>query len=290
MSPQKVNSFNLPAGLHDFRTASTTSGGTALTTTATGTGTPTALGIVPIPFGSDYMSITARAFSSAAVVRFSLNPYLTIFHTQDAGVTVTDIGDEAQDGDATDINLDSFAATGTGFLYVGAETPFRGVAVDIGTGAQGTSNTITVKYWQESAGGVWTDISATDSTDTGASFAVDATITWTVPTDWKLAPLSVIGDTLPSSAPSFNVPLYWTRWEWDNAFDSDTDIQQMLALNRSTDFAEIIEGQTVEISLQDRRVASVQAITNAGTANLIVNVGTFATGIDAARRGFEELT
>lgn len=286
--PQKVNSFNLPAGLHDFRTASTTGGGTALTTTATGTGAPSALGIVPIPFGSDYMSVTARNLSGAAVVRFSLNPYLVIFHTQDSGGSVTDIGDEAQDGDATDINLDSFAAATAGLLYVGAETPFRGVAVDIGTGPQGTSNTITVNYWAENSS--WTDISATDSTDTGASFAVDATITWTVPTDWRLASLNVIGDTLPASAPALGTAMYWTRWQWNNAFDSDTDIRQMLALNRSTNFAEIIEGQTVEISLQDRRVGCVQAITNAGTANLVVNVGTFATGIDAARRGFEELT
>ena len=287
MANQKVDSFTLPAGLHDFRTASTTGGGTALTTTATGTGTPTALGIVTIPFGSDYTSITARNLSGAAVVRFSLNPYLVIFRTEDSGGSITDDSDELQDGDAVDVNFDSFAAATAGLLYIGAETPFRGVAVEQGTSPNSTSNTLTVNYWNGTA---WTDIVVTDSTDTGASFAVDATVTWTVPTTWRLASLNVIGDTLPASTPALGAPMFWTRWQWDNAFDSDTDVRQILALNRSTNFAEIIEGQTVEVSLQDRRVASVQAITDGGTANLVVNVGTFATGIDADRRGFEELT
>ena len=115
---QTVKSKVLPADLTEIRAASTASGGTALTTTATGTGTPTALGIVPIPAGADYLSITGRNFVGCAVVRVSLNPYLTIFYTVDAGVNVTDISAEMQDGDTTDVAIDDFAITGDGFMYL----------------------------------------------------------------------------------------------------------------------------------------------------------------------------
>jgi hypothetical protein len=68
--------------------------------------------------------------------------------------------------------------------------------------------------------------------------------------------------------------MYWTRWEWSAALDSDTDVAGMQALNRVTTYAEYLEGQAVEIRLLDRRFASVEALTDAGTANLLVNVGT----------------
>ncbi|KKK74566.1 hypothetical protein LCGC14_2882480, partial [marine sediment metagenome] len=139
----------IPVELTELRAASTASGGTALTST---------LALVPIPFGADYLSITPRNFSGAAVARVLLNPYLTIFYTTDAGVTTTDISDEMQDGDTADVALDSFPATGTGYFYVGSPTPFRGVKVDVGTGNQADNNVVlTVKYWN----GSWVDIADT---------------------------------------------------------------------------------------------------------------------------------
>lgn len=258
--PQTVKAKVLPEELLELRAASTASGGTALTTTA---------GLISIPFGADYLSITPRNFAGCNVARVALNPFLLIFYTKDGGGSTTDISDEMQDGDTTDVAFDSFPATGTGFIYIGCQVPFRGVAVDVGTGPQGTANTIEVKYWNGTA---WVNITPTDGTDTGASFAIDGNVTWTVPTTWVKASLAAIGDTLPETA-NRHEPLYWTRWAWDAAFDSDTDVRQLRALNRSTAYAELLEGQTVELGLQDRRVASVEALTDAGTANLIVNVG-----------------
>lgn len=261
--PSTVIAKVLPRELTELRAASTASGGTALTTTA---------GLISIPLGSDYISITGRNFVGAAVVRVILNPWLSIFYTTDAGSSFTDISDEMQDGDATDVALDSFPATGTGFIYIGAKVPFRGVAVDVGTGPNGTANTIEVKYWN---GTNWTTITPTDATDTGASLAADGNVTWTVPTAWKKASLAAIGDTLPAEC-NKREEMYWTRWAWDVALDSDTDIVQLRALNRSTAYAEYIEGQTVEVGVQNRRIASVEALTDAGTANLIVNAGALA--------------
>lgn len=261
---QTVIAKVLPREITELRAASTASGGTALTTTA---------GLISIPLGADYISITGRNFAGAAVVRIALNPWLSIFYTRDGGSSFTDISDEMQDGDTTDVNFDSFPATGTGFIYIGSRVPFRGVAVDVGTGANGTANTIEVKYWN---GLSWLDISPTDATDTGASLAVDGNVTWTVPAAWKKASLAAIGDTLPADC-NKREELYWTRWAWSVALDSDTDIAQLRALNRSTAYAEYLEGQTVEVGVQNRRIASVEALTDAGTASLVVNAGALAT-------------
>jgi len=268
----------IPVELTELRAASTASGGTALTTTATGASAPSALGMMTIPFGADYVSITPRNFAGCAVARVSLNPYLTIFVTTDAGATpagITDISDEMQDGDTTDVAIDDLPTAGTGYIYVGAQIPFRGVAIDVGSDPNSQANDLTVNYWN----GAWTDISDTDSTDTGASLAVDGTVVWTVPSAWVKASLKAIGDTLPGGnvVPNATTPLYWTRWEWSDVMDVSTDIVQMLALGRSTAYAELLEGQTLELKLSDREVGCIQGITDAGTANLVVNVGSLVS-------------
>ena len=277
--PQTVNV--IPVKLGDLRAASTADGGTALSTTVTGAADPTTgLGITPIPFGSDYMSITPRNLSGAAVAKYSLNPFLTIFWTNDSGITVTDISDEMQDGDTTASAIDDLTTLALGgAMYVGAREQFRGVAVDVGADPNGDANDLTVNYWR--SGGSWQDATDTDATDTGASFAVDGTVTWAIPSDWSRASLSAIGTQLgsgfefdlPKDAPEYTTPLYWTRWEWSAAMDSSTDILQMLSLNRSTAPAEYLEGQAVDFSLGKREIGNVQGSTDGGTANLLINVG-----------------
>jgi hypothetical protein len=256
----------LPEELTELRAVSTASGGTALTTTLS------LISVGTAGWGADYLSITPRNFASCAVVRFLLNPYLTIFHTQDAGATVTDLSDELQDGDTTSTAFTTFAITGTGYLYAGAAVPFSGVSVDLGTNKNDTASVITVKYWNDTD--AWADISDTDGTDVaGDSMKQSGDVTWTVPTIWQKTSLAEIGDTLPTSTTNYGVPMYWTRWEWSAALDT-VDIDVMQAINRVTTYAELLEGQTLELKLSDREIASVQALTDAGTANLVVNVGT----------------
>jgi hypothetical protein len=258
----------IPVELTELRAASTASGGTALTTTLSHTtlGTP--------GWGADYISITPRNFAGCAVARVLLNPYLTIFYTKDGGSTVPEtsvISDEMQDGDATDHALDNFPLTGTGYLYVGAAIPFSGVAITMGD-KNDDATVITVKY---PLGEVWTDISDTDGTDVGGdSMKQDGSVTWTVPTAWQQISLKAMGDTLPAGTPNLYREMYWTRWEWSAALDASIDVRTMLAINRATTYAELLEGQTLEVRMSDRELASVQALTNAGTANLLVNVGT----------------
>ena len=261
--PQKVKAQVIPASLSELRAASTASGGTALTTT---------LGLISIPLGSDYLSITGRNFVGAGVARVLLNPWLSIFHTQDAGVSTADISDEMQDGDAVSVEFVAFPITGTGYMYVGAEVPFLGVAVGMGTNKNATASVITVKYWASSG---WVDAEDTDGTITGGeSMSQSGNIVWAAKSAWTKASLVSIGDTLPSGC-NKHTSMYWTRWEWDAALDTAA-VDTMRSINRSTAYAELLEGQTVEVGLQDRRLASVQALTDAGTASLIVNVGAHA--------------
>ena len=265
--PQIVRATVLPEEITELRSVSTENGGTALTTT---------LGLISTGlagWGADYLSITPRNFSQdCKAARVLLNPYLTIFATWNAGLTTVDISDEMQDGDTTDYVLDDFPLTATGYIYVGAKVPFSGVKVTLGTGGNDDATVLTVKYWKS---GGWTDISDTDGTKVGGdSMKQSGSVTWTVPAAWEKASLSAIGETLPTSARNYATPLYWTRWEWSAALDGDCDVAAMQAINRSTYYAELLAGQTLEAKMSDREIASVQALTSAGTANLIVNVGT----------------
>jgi len=251
----------IPVELTELRSASTANGGTALTTT---------LGLISIPLGADYISITPRNFSAdCKAAGVLLNPYLSIFHTQNAGQDTTDLSDEMQDGDATSVEFVTFAITGTGYMYVGARVPFLGVQVGLGTNKNATASVLTVNYWKP---GGWTDISDNDGTITGTeSMSQSGDVVWTIPTTWQKTSLSAIGDTLPASCNKYE-ERYWTRWEWSAALDT-VAVNTMRTINRSTTYAEYIEGQAVELKLSDREISCVQAITGAGTANLIVNVG-----------------
>ena len=113
------NVRTIEAALQEIRAASTASGGTALTDT---------LGLISLPIGSDWLSITPRNFVGAAVARFAVNPWLTIIKTADLLVSEgTDLSVEAQDGDTTAMSFASMDTLANGdALYVGSWLPFRG--------------------------------------------------------------------------------------------------------------------------------------------------------------------
>lgn len=257
----------------------------------------TTLKSLAIPLGAEWVSITPRNFAGGAgTLRFALAPRLTIIVTTDLLATGTsvgadpttittrptqDISDEMQDGDQTDFALDSLdTIANLDAIYIGSPLPFRGATIDIGTGPQGTSNNLTVKYW--AGAGDWADISDTDNTEGAGSesFNLDGTVTWSLPTDWIRGTLFGTTDGVPGSINETSIQqswskakLYWTRWEWNTAFDSDTDVRQIKALARSTDYAELLEGQALEFSIQPLDVATLEVLTDAGTGNVIANAG-----------------
>jgi hypothetical protein len=253
-------------GIGEFRTASTAAGGTALTTTAT---------FIAIPDGTRHIFLTPRNFSTAVVAKVAFNPYLYVLKTTDAGVTYTDYSKYAQDGDAsTDVTLSSLSTAANGdYLLIGAELPFRGVYVDVDDShVNGTASALTVYYYN---GTTWADASATDGSDSGGtSMAQDGLVYWTINTAWVTCRLIDVYTSITKSSVTTK-QMYWTKWAFAAGLDSDTLIDGMYAANRDTShYGELLEGQPFELAFHkgEGYLGCVEALTNAGTGNLVVNV------------------
>jgi hypothetical protein len=228
-----------------------------------------------LPLGTSFISLIGRNYTTAVVVRFLLNPYLTVLKTTDALVTqanITDLSTSLQDAStATTVNLSSLdTAANLNFLYVGCHVPYLGVEVDV-TNTNSTASVLTVKY--RKSDNTWASITATDGTDAaGATFGQDGNVTWTMPTDWISARLRDTGDT------GLNIgigseELFWTRWEVSAALDASVSVAAMTSINRSTGYIELPTGVPWEqgIKTGPGGVAAVQALGDAGTSFLLIN-------------------
>ena len=80
---------------------------------------------------------------------------------------------------------------------------------------------------------------------------------------------------LDASARGSTVPLFWMRFQVSVALDSSTTLNSMVALNRSTAYAELPTGFAQEHAIIPGLggSAAIEALTDAGTANLLVNCG-----------------
>ena len=250
--------------LGELRCASA-SKGTSLSTTAA---------FIQLPPKTDHIFMTPRNFSTAVVARFLLNPWLTILWTDDSMKTVpTDYSNTMQDpADTSTLDL-SEMETGTEFILMGSTSPYRGVYVDVtGTNAAGTA-TMGVSYTNAAKG--WTAYSVTDGTNSTMTLAQDGLVYWTVATDWTPIKLS---DLYPSTAAQYysKMPMYWTKWTPSVALtDTSITVVNLSSANRSTSYAELIEGQPLEQRVSCGKIGGlgcIEALTDAGTANLIVNV------------------
>lgn len=258
----------LPMPISEIRAASSAGGGTALTTTAAR---------VTLPDKTEGVQLITRNYSTAVVVGWAPCPYLVVLKTIDDLATATDYSNAAQDADASDdVDLSSLDTLANGdYVLVGSHVPFRGLAVDVDA-ANGNVSVLTVKYWSGSA---WVDISASDGTvSAGKTFAQDGNITWTVPSAWTKARLKeAIAACATAVGPMQDLPLYWLRLEVSAALDSATGCNAIISMPRSTAYAELTTGLVQELSCQKGPggIAAVEALTDAGTANLIVNALTF---------------
>jgi hypothetical protein len=237
--------------------------GTSLTTTASYT---------QLQPNTQRVFVTPRNFAdSAAIIKVAFNPYLCVLKTLDTMATEPiDYSSEAQDNSTdTSVDISSLNTVANGdFLLIGAHVPFRGVDCDVDSDNSTASVTLTVSYWK---GGSWVDTENTDGWSATA-FDQDGLTYWTVPANWYA---STIRDMYPN-CPLFkytNERLYWTRWEVDTAIDSSVTLDAMLAANRSTTYGEIIEGQMISKNVFHGvgGCGCIEALTDTGTANLVVN-------------------
>ena len=225
---------------------------------------------------TERVTASARNFAtSAVVVRLLFNPWLVILKTTDGMIALpTDYSNVAQDNDtSTSMDVSELSTRANGdFLLMGSHLPFRGVYFDVdGTNSAGTA-TVTIYYWDGSA---WADTSATV---TGIRSTMvwdqDGLAYWTVPTAWQAATIRDLYPTMTVDAYYKDVPLYWTRWEVDAAItDTSVTFDRVYAANRSTAYMEIASGQMISKDIHHGfgGTGCLEALTDTGTANLIVN-------------------
>lgn len=230
------------------------------------------------PPGSAYAYLEGRNYSTAVVIGYALNPWLRIIKTTDSLATAanaTDYSEAAQNNikSTAGVVLSSFATTHA--LWIGAELPFRGIFCDVNA-TNSNAATVAAAYWSQT-GPTMASLSITDNTIvTGASFMTDASMTWTVPTDWTATTLRTAGGAVVGVPRSGDV-LYWIKLTVNAALDASTTLDQLLAMNRSTNYASLTSGKPgewVALATGDGRVGCIEAATDAGTGNLIINVAT----------------
>ena len=258
-----------------IQTVATRFGEMRLAGAANGVSLSTSAAYTSFPPNTQWVSITPRNFSTAVVARYAWMPYLTILkNTDNLATEPIDCSYAMQDGDVASnvlLNLNSFSTLANGdAIYVGCHIPFRALHVDV-QAVNGTSNDIAVAY---STSGLAT-LTVTDNTDTGASLAADGTITWTVPTDWEARAFNDVFSARFRSQ-LYTDRLYWLRLSWSAAMDSATTVNQIRGLGRSATYAELVSGQTLENSVKwgYGGFAGIEALTDAGTANLVIQVAT----------------
>lgn len=267
--------------------ADPTGGGAAITAAAA---------LIHLPRNATWLGLTPWGFaSSAECLRFAFTPWLWTVLTFDGMLTqqvppTEDVDAELQDGDTTvGLTLNSMPTLANGgSLFVGSHMPFRGFRIDAGN-KNSTAATILCEYWDGSA---WVDLSATDGTASGGVvLAQDGDVTFTVPAAWAKTKLN---DRYPNVqnrvAQHFREDLYWVRVSVSTALDATVQILGLSALARSTAYSELLSGQTysqviargpdaTRTGIQLGKVgqygvAAVEALTDTGTARLIVNCGT----------------
>jgi len=265
------HSDSFAGAINEARAASAAGGGTSLSTT---------LAQVGLPNGTEHVGLIARNFATAVVMKFALNPYLLILKTTDQLATtgnVTDYSSAGQQNPATasSIVLNALDVLANGnALYIGSHLPFRGVAVKMSASVNANASVLAVKYWN----GAWTSVSGfTDGTASGgATFAQDAPISapifWTVPTDWTAVQLNATPGPLPQVFYS-DKKLYWTRWSVSAQLSATVAANSFFSLNRSTAYAEAPQDSLLQFRTfkGPGGIANVEAKTDAGTGNLIVN-------------------
>ena len=264
-----------PAVNYEVRGIGYTAGGLAATNSAQTAG---------LPVNTQFVSLEAHnAASSATVVQFAINPWITVIKTEDSGATWTDYSENSQDDDiGTDITMSSLPTLANGgALFVGCAVPLRGLVVDVDA-VNGTSSLMTGDYWDGSA---WSDIAETDGTASGgAALAQDGSVTWTEPTDWESNTLRTIVETEKSWAGTFagngqifNTGLYWVRFKVSAALDSATTLNSIHPLNRSVRYGALVVGGHPWKQMSRRGFGgfgSIEFVTDTGTADLVANAGT----------------
>lgn len=268
-----------------------------------GTIISTSASLINILPGTTHLSLVTRNYAGATVIKYLFNPYLLMLTTTNGGQAFTDSSAAAQGtAGGRALVLDALPATPSGYLYIGSHLPWRGMNVTVNQ-ANANASVLSANFWNGTAWAAFTGF--TDGTaNAGATFGQTGTITWTVPTTWAktLLPSTwaiTTGQPLagwagfPSAAQvSPNIPVpplmfnvlapysekarYWAQFTVSATLSNPTSASLVLPFNRVT-AASTGSDHVVSDVTQERvwkgpdGVTCIEALTDAGTANLIVN-------------------
>ena len=216
--------------------------------------------------------------------RLHINPALRDVNFYDASASE---GSRFVKGSLLQNLTDRTSSTGTGtsldssttsdFLYLMFSDVIGGIRVVV-TSANGTSSTLAATYRKNDD--TWANLSPTDGTASGgATLAQTGSVTWTAPSDWKSSSLSEIftnaGGAVSGSAPPGSDPSsargFWMRLAWGTALDSDTEIQEIWALNKDANRAYFRGGTDYSFSFDRYRTGSIEVILGSSTSTLDIS-------------------
>lgn len=191
-----------------------------------------------------------------------------------------DLTDKAS-GTGTGTVLDSMQTDD--FLYVCLSDVVGGVHFTIKS-ANGTSSTIQATYWDGSA---WAALTEADNTDSGgATLAVTGSITFTAPTDWVRAILggangilrddnSLRADVGPVIDVRYEDPSmaegHWIRFAVGTALDSDTEVEELMSVNRGDSRGRFRSDTEISLSVDRRFVGNFEIVSASVTPTLEIN-------------------
>jgi hypothetical protein len=287
---------SFPGPLNEGRTASTAGGGTALTTSAV---------IIGLPNGTKHVSALGRnPLAGANVVKIALNPYIAILRTDNSLQSVVDSSVNGQQNPAVvgAISLNNFDVFANGgALYIGSHMLIRGIRVVMSANVNSNASVLTGNFWN---GTNWTALAGfSDGTSAaGATFAQSGDITWTVPGDTlvRLSDSEVLPSQFPVGwgyQPGGNNPVipvspsekqvlipgynekarHWFQFTVSAKLSASVQANTFFSMNRNTtQYSEYLFNTVLQYSVSKKidGIAAVEALTDVGTGNLIVNVYT----------------
>jgi hypothetical protein len=128
------------------------------------------------------------------------------------------------------------------------------------------------KFWGDAILGQYPAAKTNGTSSSSKNFAVTGSITWSAVTNWKRGSLGGPNnpfDTSNADAPS-TVGM-WLRLSWNGAMDSDTEIDDLWALNNDTARGYFRAGQEYGVSFDRRVLGSIECILASGTDTLQIN-------------------
>jgi hypothetical protein len=150
------------------------------------------------------------------------------------GSVYSDFTSDASNITESDINIGTvFTTFGTDRLYIGAESEFDGLFVEMHSTLNAIASTLTVKFSGPSGFTALTAINGTLTTS--ATFAKSGRITWSLPSTWQRSTVNNLDE------------LYWIELSVSAALTAGTKVSQVLPIRAPDGLKRVCAWRTLGI-------------------------------------------